>query len=115
MSVKLAKMLKQESMLLENYLKQNAFIYTNHVSILLLNLKLIDMVIRNLKRMSQKTPIKENDHLMDMISYVLYMQVGKGTNSFATVHYSQSAMPQNHNDMSLPNAPKRATTHYAKL
>lgn len=62
-----------------------------------------------------EAPIKENDHLMDMMRYVLYMQVGKGTNSFATVHYSQSAMPQNHNDMSLPNTPKRATTHYAKL
>ncbi len=39
-----------------------------------------------------EAPIKENDHALDEIRYVLYMQEVKGQ-AFATVRYAQSAMP----------------------
>ncbi len=39
-------------------------------------------------------PIKENDHALDEIRYVLYMQEAKGTQGTAHVHYAASAMPR---------------------
>ncbi len=39
-------------------------------------------------------PIKENDHALDEIRYVLYMQEGKGGTTYATVHYAASAQPR---------------------
>lgn len=42
-----------------------------------------------------ETPIKENDHALDEIRYVLYMQEGKGTNSHANVSYPSSNAPIN--------------------
>ena len=38
-------------------------------------------------------PIKENDHALDEIRYVLYMQEAKGTSGKAHVHYAQSSQP----------------------
>jgi len=61
-----------------------------------------------------ENPIKENDHALDALRYALYMQVGKSLNNFASVHYSASALPQNPS-IQLPNSPKVAKTHYAKL
>lgn len=58
-----------------------------------------------------ETPIKENDHALDEIRYVLYMQEGKVNQGNATVHYSQSSMPQVHR-MDSPNQPKRSATTY---
>ncbi len=46
-------------------------------------------------RNEAEQPIKENDHAMDEIRYVIYMQEGKGARTEAYVHYSQSAMPRN--------------------
>lgn len=40
-----------------------------------------------------ETPIKENDHALDEIRYVLYMQEGHNTGGFAHVHYAQSSQP----------------------
>ncbi len=60
-----------------------------------------------------EAPIKENDHAMDAIRYVLHMQ-GKG-GGIAHTHYAQSAMPTTHGAPSLPNAPKIATTRYQRL
>lgn len=42
-----------------------------------------------------ETPIKENDHALDEIRYVLYMIEGKATNQNAHVHYAGSSMPRN--------------------
>lgn len=60
------------------------------------------------ERNESEEPIKENDHAMDAMRYVLYMQEGKGNLSQAHVHYSGSSMPLVHT-MDMPNKPKVAT------
>lgn len=66
-----------------------------------------------------ENPIKENDHAMDNIRYVLYMQEGQSQNNKAHVHYSQSAMPINPMNVPMSTAgmekPKVAYTHIPKL
>lgn len=42
-----------------------------------------------------EAPIKENDHALDEIRYVLYMQEGKANLGTAQTHYSSSTMPRN--------------------
>lgn len=71
-------------------------------------------------------PIKENDHALDEIRYVLYMQEGSMQTN-AHVHYSNSAMPRNNitpfqSVQGLPpelkddvNKPRQAYVHYPKL
>ncbi len=39
-------------------------------------------------------PVKENDHAMDAIRYMLYMQEGKVGGTHAHVHYAQSSQPR---------------------
>lgn len=58
-------------------------------------------------------PIKENDHALDALRYVLHMHA-KRTNSFAHVHYASSAQPQ-HNAPVAPSRPKQAYTHYPRI
>ncbi len=43
-----------------------------------------------------EAPVKENDHGMDNLRYVLYMQEGKVNRNNASVHYAPSAMPLRH-------------------
>lgn len=73
-----------------------------------------------------ENPIKENDHALDNIRYVLYMNEGKSSQGNAHVHYSQSAMPTKpmpFADITMESgAPKmnqepqkQAHTHYQKL
>ncbi len=58
-----------------------------------------------------ETPIKENDHLLDALRYVIYMKY-KNSNTQAHVHYSQSSMPNNN----LPHSvEKKAYTHVPNL
>ncbi len=60
-------------------------------------------------------PIKENDHALDEIRYVLYMQEGNVNGGQAHVHYSQSSMPRvNIPQVNDPGAPKVATTYIPK-
>lgn len=40
-------------------------------------------------------PIKENDHALDALRYVIYMQTARTAPVYATTHYSTSAMPRN--------------------
>ncbi len=42
-----------------------------------------------------EVPIKENDHALDEIRYVLYMQEGNPNHGHAHVHYAQSSQPRN--------------------
>lgn len=58
-------------------------------------------------------PIKENDHALDEIRYVLYMQEGNVSGGFAHVHYANSSMPM-HSAPAIPNAPKKAYIHIPK-
>jgi hypothetical protein len=64
-----------------------------------------------------EAPIKENDHALDEIRYVLYMQESRGS-AQAFIHYSQSSMP---NPMptglapELGGKPKVAYTHIPRL
>lgn len=60
-----------------------------------------------------EAPIKENDHAMDEMRYVLYMQEGTNSNSFAHTHYAQSAMPLA--NPQIPNQLKKAYTHIPRL
>lgn len=70
-------------------------------------------------------PIKENDHALDELRYVLYMQEGKVGGGYAHVHYPSSASPRNNLTpfqvmAGLPpelkdKAPKVAHVHYQKL
>ncbi len=60
-----------------------------------------------------EAPIKENDHAMDEMRYVLYMQEGKAVPSVANVRYAQSSMPR----MNIPQAndsgaPRKFATTY---
>ena len=61
-----------------------------------------------------EVPIKENDHALDEIRYVLYMQEGKATQNIAHTHYSQSAQPT-HFAPVVPNQPKNAYVHIPRL
>lgn len=62
----------------------------------------------------KEVPIKENDHALDEIRYVLYMNEGSVTGGLAHVHYANSSMPMR-NIPELPNTPKKAFTHYQRL
>lgn len=72
-----------------------------------------------------ETPIKENDHAMDEMRYVLYMQEGKNSSQGAHVHYAPSAMPRNNltpfqTVQGLPpelkqEQPRTAYTHIPRL
>jgi PBSX family phage terminase large subunit len=42
-----------------------------------------------------EAPIKENDHALDEIRYVLYMQEGKTNHGTAHTHYPSNTMPRN--------------------
>lgn len=58
-------------------------------------------------------PVKEDDHALDAIRYVLYMQgVGSGK---AHVHYASSAFPTNTHPPTVPGQEKRAFTYRPKL
>lgn len=68
-------------------------------------------------------PIKENDHAMDAMRYVLFMQA-KTSSSNAHVHYAQSSQPRNpfpsmKTVQGLPpeltDKPRQAYTHIPKL
>lgn len=62
-------------------------------------------------------PIKENDHALDEVRYVLFMQEVKG-NSNAHVHYAASAQPQGTlrtTPPELQDVPKFATTYVPRL
>lgn len=56
-------------------------------------------------------PIKENDHALDEIRYVLYMNEGSVTGGHAHVHYAQSSQPLQSGNPAIPNQPKTAYTH----
>lgn len=62
----------------------------------------------------KEVPIKENDHMMDTIRYVLYMQVGKNVQTKATTRYSASSMPII-NTASGPKLPREAQIRYQQL
>ncbi len=64
-----------------------------------------------------ETPVKENDHAMDALRYVIYMQLGSNASTRATTYYSQSAQPLRNtaSGPKLPNAPKEATIRYQKI
>lgn len=62
----------------------------------------------------EEAPIKENDHAMDEMRYVLYMQEGKGNNNSAHVHYAQSSMPTN-TKPPVVEGQKRAYVHVPRL
>ncbi len=64
-----------------------------------------------------EAPIKENDHALDALRYVLYMQVGNNQQSHAITRYSNSAMPIRNTSSGpkMPNASKEATVRYQKL
>jgi phage terminase large subunit len=61
-----------------------------------------------------ESPIKEGDHAMDCLRYVIYMQVGRNQSPYAHTHYSQSAQPVK-NTASGPQLPKQAHTYIPKL
>lgn len=58
-------------------------------------------------------PIKENDHALDEIRYVLYMQEGQASRSIAHVHYAESSLPT-HTGPLMPNAPRYAHIYTPK-
>ncbi len=74
-----------------------------------------------------EVPIKENDHALDEIRYVLYMQEGNANGGQAHVHYAPSSMPRNnlnpiHSVQGLPPElqdnpprPRQAFTHIPHL
>lgn len=57
-----------------------------------------------------EAPIKENDHALDEIRYVLYMQEVRG-NTHAHTHYSHSALPQLAPEFRDRVVPTYATTY----
>lgn len=65
------------------------------------------------ERNEPELPIKENDHALDALRYVLYMKA-KGSTGFAHTHYAMSSQPTTHTAPQLPNAPKMAYTHIPK-
>ncbi len=64
-------------------------------------------------RNESELPIKENDHSMDEIRYVIYMQEGKSGMSHATVHYSESSQPMNVGPNGVPKG--YAVQHVPRL
>lgn len=75
-------------------------------------------------RNEAELPIDENNHALDEIRYVLYMQEGKVSNGTAPVYYAQSAIPPSnplkgtvHQGLppELQNKPKVAYTHVPRL
>ena len=73
---------------------------------------------------SPELPIDENNHALDAIRYVLYMQEGKVNHGTATVHYSQSSMPnagmprfqtQHGAPPELQERPKTAYVHVPRI
>ncbi len=58
-------------------------------------------------------PVKENDHALDEIRYVLYMQEGIVNQSHAHIHYAQSAQPMN--NLNPVEKPKFANTYTPRL
>lgn len=71
-----------------------------------------------------EVPIKENDHAMDEMRYVLYMQEGKAAGGQAHVHYPTNTMPKdNINPVQtiqglppeLQEKPKTAYVHIPRL
>ncbi len=58
-----------------------------------------------------ENPIDENNHMMDAIRYVLFMDAGVRSHKGAHVHYATSALPTNN----LGSAPRAAHTHYQRL
>ena len=60
-----------------------------------------------------EAPIKENDHAVDAMRYVLYMQANHG-GGYAYTHYAASAQPM-HSAPVAPAEPKRAYIHIPKL
>lgn len=66
-----------------------------------------------------EVPVKEDDHLMDAMRYVLYMQVGKNRDPYAFTHYSSSSMPVKNTSggprLQDNKAPKVAYTHIPRL
>ena len=62
-----------------------------------------------------EVPIKENDHALDALRYVIYMKA-KRAQGFAHTHYAQSAQPlSTHMAPALPNVPKNAYVHIPRL
>ena len=63
-----------------------------------------------------ENPIKENDHAMDSLRMVIYMQIGNNRDPFATVRYSQSAQPVRNTSSGpkLPNDRPMAHTYIPK-
>lgn len=61
-----------------------------------------------------EAPIKENDHGMDAIRYVLYMKSKRTQSLHAHVHYAESSMPT-HIAPKINNSPKMAFTYVPKL
>lgn len=62
-----------------------------------------------------EVPIKENDHAMDAMRYVLYMNEGFGTQGSAHVHYAQSSQPMPANPLQSLSTPKVAHTYIPRL
>lgn len=62
-----------------------------------------------------EVPIKENDHAMDAIRYVLYMQEGKNNNGVANVRYAQSSMPIDTRPQVNDSGRKTAFVHVPRL
>lgn len=60
-----------------------------------------------------ETPIKENDHALDALRYVIHMR-SQHRDSFAYVHYADSAMPT-HTAPRVTDQPKVAYTHVPRL
>lgn len=60
-------------------------------------------------------PIKENDHALDALRYVLHMHASRAKGGYAHVHYAASSQPQTHNAPVAPNRPKIAHTHIPYL
>lgn len=61
-----------------------------------------------------EAPIKENDHGMDAIRYVLYMKAKRQTGGYAHTHYANSAMPT-HIAPVVSGMPRIAYTHIPRL
>lgn len=71
---------------------------------------------KQLNKNENENPIKENDHALDSIRYVLYMQRGLG-NQIAHTHYPTSSMPMRNNTSNphLPTERKIAYTYVPRL
>lgn len=59
-------------------------------------------------------PIKENDHALDALRYVIYMKAKRIIGGYAHTHYANSAMPT-HTAPQVTDAPKRAFTYVPRI